>query len=82
LRNGNGQAPLAIALGALMESAEEATLLAANVGGDSDSVASIAGAILGARFPDTVNDDWCAVVESVNGHDFSPLAERLSRLRG
>jgi ADP-ribosylglycohydrolase len=75
-------APLAIALGALMESAEEATLLAANVGGDSDSVASIAGAILGARFPDTVNDDWCAVVESVNGHDFSPLAERLSRLRG
>jgi ADP-ribosylglycohydrolase len=47
--------PLAIALGTLSQSAESAILLAANVGGDSDSVASIAGAILGARRPDTIS---------------------------
>ena len=73
--------PLAIALGTVMESAEAAILLAANVGGDSDSVASIAGAILGARFPETVNDEWYAVVETVNGHDLTSLGEALSALR-
>jgi ADP-ribosylglycohydrolase len=41
--------------GTLSQSAESAILLAANVGGDSDSVASIAGAILGARRPDTIS---------------------------
>ena len=43
--------PLAIGLATVMRSAEEAILLAANVGGDSDSVASIAGGILGAMYP-------------------------------
>ncbi len=43
--------PLALGLATLLESAEEAILLAANVGGDSDSVASIAGGILGAMYP-------------------------------
>ena len=37
--------PLALALGTVMDSAEAAILLATNIGGDSDSVASIAGAI-------------------------------------
>ena len=73
--------PLALALGTVMSSAEAAILLAANIGGDSDSVASIAGAILGARFPDTVNEEWYAVVERVNGHDLGSLAEALSGLR-
>lgn len=73
--------PLAIALGTVMASAEAATLLATNVGGDSDSVASIAGAILGARCPETVNDEWYAVVERVNGHDLVSLAEDLAQLR-
>ena len=73
--------PLAIALGTIMESAEAAILLAANIGGDSDSVASIAGAILGARCPETVNDEWYAVVESVNGRDLIALGEDLSTLR-
>jgi hypothetical protein len=36
-------APLAIVLATMMESTEAAILLAANIGGDSDSVASIAG---------------------------------------
>jgi ADP-ribosylglycohydrolase len=43
--------PLALALGTVMPSAEAGILLATNIGGDSDSVASIAGAILGARYP-------------------------------
>ena len=73
--------PLAIALGTILDSAEVATLLAANIGGDSDSVASIAGAILGARYPDTVNEEWYAVVEAVNRHDLTSLADALAGLR-
>jgi ADP-ribosylglycohydrolase len=73
--------PLAITLGTVLESAEDAILLATNIGGDSDSVASIAGAILGARCPDTVTDQWYAIVETVNEHDLISLAEALSGLR-
>jgi ADP-ribosylglycohydrolase len=74
--------PLAIALGTVMHSAESAILLATNAGGDSDSVASITGGILGARCPETINAEWCAVVETVSGHELLSLAERLSELRG
>jgi ADP-ribosylglycohydrolase len=73
--------PLAITLATVMHSAESAILLAANIGGDSDSVASIAGAILGARHPGTVNDEWHVVVEMVNGHGLIALGEDLSGLR-
>jgi ADP-ribosylglycohydrolase len=73
--------PLALALATLMQSAEDAILLAANVGGDSDSVASIAGGILGALYPTTVNQQWCAVVERVNGHNLATLAGELTRIR-
>ena len=73
--------PLALALGTVMQSAEAAILLAANVGGDSDSVASIAGAILGARCPGTLNHEWYAVVEQVNCHDLLSLSEDLGALR-
>lgn len=73
--------PLAIALATVMQSVEAAILLATNTGGDSDSVASIAGGILGARRPDTVNDTWYAAVELVNDHRLVPLAEALTALR-
>ncbi|MGH9383171.1 MAG: ADP-ribosylglycohydrolase family protein [Vicinamibacterales bacterium] len=73
--------PLALGLATLMRSAEDAILLAANVGGDSDSVASIAGGILGAMYPDTVNQHWYDVVESVNHHDLVTIASELSKLR-
>jgi len=73
--------PLALALGAVMQSAEAAILLATNIGGDSDSVASIAGAILGARCPATVNDEWHEVVERINRHDLVSLAENLAACR-
>jgi ADP-ribosylglycohydrolase len=73
--------PLALALATLVPSAEDAILLAANIGGDSDSVASIAGGILGAMYPSTVNQLWCEVVERVNGDDVAPVARALAALR-
>jgi ADP-ribosylglycohydrolase len=73
--------PLALGLATLMRSAEDAIILAANVGGDSDSVASIAGGILGAMYPATVNQQWCEVVERVNRHDVAAVARELIALR-
>jgi ADP-ribosylglycohydrolase len=73
--------PLALAIAALFESARDAILFAANVGGDSDSVASIAGGILGAMRPDTVDDQWCATVEAVNALDLAAIAKELAPLR-
>ncbi len=73
--------PLALALAALLPSAETAILLAANIGGDSDSVASVAGGILGALHPSTVNQRWHEVVERVNEHDLVALAGELASLR-
>jgi ADP-ribosylglycohydrolase len=73
--------PLALGLAAVMDSAEQAILLAANVGGDSDSVASIAGAVLGSRCPDTVNQGWYDTVEGVNRHDLLTLVDDLVNLR-
>ena len=64
-----------------MESAEDAILLAANVGGDADSVASIAGGILGAMYPTTIDQQWCEVVERVNRHDVATVARELTALR-
>ena len=73
--------PLALSLAIIMDSAEEATLLAVNVGGDSDSVASIAGAVLGARYPKSVNQAWYDTVEIVNRHDLLTLVGELVNLR-
>jgi ADP-ribosylglycohydrolase len=73
--------PLAIALATVMSSAEAAILLAANIGGDSDSVASIAGSILGARRPGTINETWYAVVETINDHRLIALGEHLASMR-
>ena len=73
--------PLALGLATTMSSATEAILLAANVGGDSDSVASIAGGILGAMYPDTLRAEWCAVVERTNEYDLSAIGRELAALR-
>jgi hypothetical protein len=73
--------PLALGLATIMPSAEEAILLAANVGGDSDSVASIAGAILGAMYPTTINETWYRIVEDVNQHGLVSIALELVQLR-
>jgi ADP-ribosylglycohydrolase len=73
--------PLALVLATTMNSAEDAILLAANIGGDSDSVASIAGGILGALYPHTVNQQWYQIVERVNSHDLMGLARDLATIR-
>jgi ADP-ribosylglycohydrolase len=73
--------PLAINLALLTESAQQTILLAANVGGDSDSVASIGAAIAGALCPDTVNDAWFDVVQAINQDDLVDIAEALAKLR-
>ena len=73
--------PLALGLATVMRSAEDAILVATNVGGDSDSVASIAGGILGAMYPNTVNRDWCDSVENINGHNLAAIASELADLR-
>jgi ADP-ribosylglycohydrolase len=73
--------PLALALATITGSARAAILLATNIGGDSDSVASIAGGIAGAMNPGSVPSEWCAIVEAVNGHDLVSVAEALVVLR-
>jgi len=73
--------PLALSLATLLRSAEDAILIAANVGGDSDSVASIAGGILGAMYPTTVRQQWIEIVEQINGHHIEAIAGELDRLR-
>jgi ADP-ribosylglycohydrolase len=73
--------PLALNLATLLTSAQDAILLAANIGGDSDSVASIAGGILGAMYPQTVNREWIAVVEQVNRHDLLEVSRKLAAIR-
>lgn len=73
--------PLALGLATVTRSAQQAILLAATIGGDSDSVASIAGAILGAMYPETVPRDWYAAVETVNGHALVGIADALTGLR-
>lgn len=73
--------PLAINLALITESAERTTLLAANLGGDADSVASMGAAIAGALRPDSVNDSWFGVVQALNGDDFIGIAHALAQLR-
>jgi len=73
--------PLAINLALLTGSSQQTILLAANVGGDSDSVASIGAAIAGALCPDTVNDPWFDVVRMINQDDLVDVAKALARLR-
>jgi ADP-ribosylglycohydrolase len=73
--------PLAISLALATQSAQETALLAANIGGDSDSVASIGGAIAGALYPETVNEEWFEVVSAINKDELLDLAISLAALR-
>jgi ADP-ribosylglycohydrolase len=73
--------PLAISLALVTKSARTTILLAANVGGDTDSVASIGGALAAAMYPQTVDENWYQIVEQVNGHNLVELAGRLVALR-
>ena len=77
--NNETKVPLAIALALCTQSAERTILLAANLGGDADSVASIGAAIAGALRPDSVNYAWFDVVQAVNGGDLIELAQSLAQ---
>jgi ADP-ribosylglycohydrolase len=74
--------PLAIGLALATHSAQKTALIAANIGGDADSVASIGGAIAGALWPDTVNEEWFQVVETVSGDGLIEAARMLARRKG
>ncbi len=73
--------PLAISLALVTGSAEETTVLAANAGGDADTVAAIGAGIAGAMAPGSINEGWDRVVREVNGHDLPILARCLAALR-
>jgi ADP-ribosylglycohydrolase len=72
--------PLAVGLALVTESAEETSLLAVNVGGDADSVASIGSAIAAALHPAAVNPSWFRVVCSINPVECDALIELASAL--
>ena len=73
--------PLAISLAVVTQSARETILLAANLGGDSDSVASIGGALAAAMCPQSVDEGWYESVEQLNQHNLVDLAAQLAALR-
>ncbi len=55
--------------------------VAASLGGDSDTIAAMAGAVLGAVHGDALPADAVAAVTAVNGLDLAPLATGLLALR-
>jgi ADP-ribosylglycohydrolase len=73
----------AIALAeALGEHPVEALTLAAEIGGDTDTVAAMCGAILGAHHGLAgLPTDLVATVRRVNGLDLEPLVDELLKLR-
>lgn len=74
-------AALAMSLAYFAADAREAILEAANLGGDADTVASIAGGIAAALSPDTLPPEWVLEVERVNDLDLAAVARRLCDLR-
>ncbi|MFD8162865.1 ADP-ribosylglycohydrolase family protein [Streptomyces malaysiensis] len=75
--------PAAFAVLALAEGEPwRACLLAANLGGDCDTIGAIAGAVAGAvSGASALPDEALATVRSVNGLDLEPLAKSLLALR-
>jgi ADP-ribosylglycohydrolase len=73
--------PLAISLALVTKSASKTILLATNIGGDTDSVASIGGALAATMYPQSVNDGWYQAVEQLNKHHLVEMAAKLAALR-
>jgi len=73
--------PLAISLALVTKSSRETILLATNIGGDTDSVAAMGGALAAAMHPETIDAEWFAAVEKVNNHGLIEVATRLATLR-
>ncbi len=71
--------PAAFAIFLAHQSAREAILCATNLGGDADSVASMAGALAAALAPDSLPVEW--VERALGRQKVSDLAEALYALR-
>lgn len=75
--------PCAIGLAGLANGdPQRAMLWAANLGGDSDTLASMTGALCGGwRGLSAINREWLAQVETINDLDVSGTAEKLVMMR-
>ncbi|MCC6805450.1 MAG: ADP-ribosylglycohydrolase family protein [Anaerolineae bacterium] len=75
--------PCAVGLAGLADGdPQQAMLWAANLGGDSDTLASMTGALCGGwRGLSAINREWLEQVETVNGLDVSATAEKLVVMR-
>ena len=54
--------------------------MAVNIGNETDSMANIAGAIVGALHPESVDPKEIAVVEEGNGFDFASTSKTVDLL--
>ncbi len=70
--------PVAIAIGALSESAREAILAAANLGGDADTVSSIAGSLAAISELASIPAEWRDAVFPVGADSLELLGRRLA----
>jgi ADP-ribosylglycohydrolase len=61
--------------------ARKVILDAVNQGGDADSIASMAGSVAAALYPDTLPKEWVKIVEKANNIEFSKIALKLVKLR-
>lgn len=58
----------------------ESLKMAVNIGNETDAMATIVGAIVGALHPDDIRREDIATVESANGFDFAPLSRKIAEL--
>jgi ADP-ribosylglycohydrolase len=70
--------PYALSLAYGIQSAKDVILGAVNEGGDADSIASMAGSIASALYPDTLPQEWVRQVEKINNLDLSEVALKLA----
>jgi len=73
--------PYALSLAYGTQSAKDAIFGAINEGGDADSIASMAGSVTAALYPDTLPKEWVKEVENVNGLDLRKTSLALVRMR-
>jgi ADP-ribosylglycohydrolase len=73
--------PYALSLAYGIPNAKEAILGAVNEGGDADSIASMAGSVVAALYPDSLPQEWVKQVEEANNLNLSKIATKLAKLR-
>jgi ADP-ribosylglycohydrolase len=73
--------PHALSLAYGIPNAKEAILGAVNEGGDADSIASMAGSLVAALYPDSLPQEWVKQVEKANNLNLSRIASELAKLR-